>query len=137
MYNHKDVYDQIFKVFWFVDLWIVEELLENEIYNFLSKLWAYYRKFFLYFLGVGYINDIVKDIITNTFFDNLNCNVQCHYIFFDLYFTFLENNMRILKADYNEVSDIFLIKIALVRFDYLGQLVKPFSISHFDLVLLF
>lgn len=67
----EDIYDELLKVFWFVNSWIVKELFEDGVYNALINLQAYCPQLLLYLLNICYIDDIIKDIIINILFNDL------------------------------------------------------------------
>lgn len=108
------------------------------IYNFLSNLWAHCLQFFSHFFWVGSINNIVENIITDIFFDNFHYNAHYYLILLDLLLALLISNERILKADFDEVLNVFLNwSIIFIRSDYFDQLVKFFSFCLLNLILLF
>lgn len=90
---------------------IVQEFLEYWVYNTLLYLRVYEMEIFLYLSGVGYIDDIIKQVIANTFFYNAICYSYGHAIFFCFIFPYYCRGNS--GAGLNEVPDIFFYKYGL------------------------
>lgn len=108
MYVFKSAYGWLFKVFSFIDRCMIQNFLENKTSNALPNLWARCTKFLPHLLRVSYVNNIIEDIITNTLFNDPNCNSNRHTIFLNLLLS--QSSRRLLGPIFNKISDVFLYK---------------------------
>lgn len=70
-------------------------------------------EFFLHFFKIGNIHDIIRKIVTDTFFDNLNCYSNGYAIFF--YLLLLDCCWDKLKSYFYKVPSIFLYKYGVYK----------------------
>lgn len=82
----KPTHNQFFKSLWLIGAWIVEELLKYGIDNTLTDLRACRAEFLSHLFKINDINNVVENIVTDTFFDDLCCCFYGHPIFFDILF---------------------------------------------------
>lgn len=106
----KNTHDRLFEAFGFVDLRIVKELLQNEVYNTLTYLRACSSQLFLYLFRICYIDDVVEDIVIDIFLDDLSCCSYCHFILLDFFIFFSESSRGFAWTYINEVPYIFLYR---------------------------
>ena len=70
---------------WFINLWVVEKLLEDGIYYSLVNLNADALEFIPYLLGVLEIHDIEVNLSTYAFSDDPLCYIYHYMVFLNLF----------------------------------------------------
>lgn len=87
---------------------IVQKFLEYRVYNTLPNLRAYRTELFLYLSRVRYIDDIVKQVIIDTFFYNTACYSYGYAVFFCFLFPYYCKGDS--GAGFDKVLDVFFYK---------------------------
>lgn len=67
-------------------------------------------QFFPHLLKIGYVDDVVKDVITDTLLDDPSCNTDYYFILLDLLFALPEGARGLSGAFFNEIPYVFLYK---------------------------
>ena len=94
------------------------------------------RNFFYISWGLV-ISIILLDVIADTFL-MISVTISTAIQFFLIFFLYSQSAISFCQELISIRSQtLFLISMALVRSDHLGQLVNPFNFSFFTLVLLF
>lgn len=124
LYKESDIgkytYDRLLKPFWLVVLKVVWKLLKYQVYYLLSNLGACDAKLLPHLLEIDYTDDIIKDVIADTFFDDVSYNPNCHLIFLIFFFCFQRATGFCYESTLIRSHMSFSISIAFVKSDYLG-----------------
>lgn len=88
---------------------------------------VYATKLLPYLLGFSHIDNIVKDVIAYSFFNDLNCSFHYYLIFFDLFFyshkaTESSHGLTSMKSHTS-----FLMNMVFIKSDYWSQFTKSLS----------
>ncbi len=79
----KHLHYWLFVPFWFNNLWVVKQFLEDGVYSSLANFGEDAFEFVLHLLGVVQVHDIESDLIVHTFSDDsLGCS-YCHAVLLD------------------------------------------------------
>lgn len=79
----KDANDRLFKAFRLVVSRVIEEFLEDGIDDSLPDLRACCMQFLPQLLGVGYIDDVVENVVADTLLDDARRGSHSHAVFLD------------------------------------------------------
>lgn len=130
----KYLYYRLLISFWFGDIRIIEQLLQNGIYYFLADFNANAFEIVPYPFRVLQVNNIESNLITDPFSNDLLCYTYCHTVILD----FLIHKSGFSRFDRGPIKTrshtSFLIIMDLVIPDYPDQLAKPVSFSCLALV---